>query len=253
MTGRPAISAFGDAAILIDLEPEEASAGSATRKPDARSAGGATLEAGGAALLAMTAAAQALAARIRSATAAEPGFGAVVPAAASVLVHLDHARGSTTIDVAIDVVRRIVDGLEEAASGWPSGGSILDIPVRYGGADGPDLESVAALSGLSQSQVMELHSSAVYRVLFLGFAPGFGYLGPLPAALVLPRRASPRIHVPPGSVAIAGQHTAIYPVGSPGGWHLLGRTSVPMWDPQRSPPAVLEPGGLVRFVSERPP
>ena len=89
------------------------------------------------------------------------------------------------------------------------------------------------------------------RVLFLGFSPGFGYLGPLPAALVVPRRATPRTRVPAGSVAIAGPHAAVYPVESPGGWHLLGRTAMQLWDPRRTPPATLRPGDRVRFVPER--
>ncbi|HEV2005865.1 MAG TPA: 5-oxoprolinase subunit PxpB, partial [Candidatus Limnocylindrales bacterium] len=173
-----------------------------------------------------------------------------VPAASSVLVHLDPTGASTGLDGAVEVVRGIVEGFDATAAGWPPGTSTLEVPVRYGGADGPDLDAVAELSGLSRCAVIELHASTAYRVLFLGFAPGFGYLGPLPAGLIGPRRASPRVRVPAGSVAIAGQHTAVYPVESPGGWQLLGRTSAAMWDPRRSPPALLEPGMLVRFVPE---
>jgi KipI family sensor histidine kinase inhibitor len=134
---------------------------------------------------------------------------------------------------------------------WSTDVPPLEIPVRYGGADGPDLDAVAELTGLSAAEVVELHAAAPLRVLFLGFAPGFGYLGPLPAALVVPRRATPRTRVPPGSVAIAGPHAAVYPVESPGGWHLLGRTSLALWDPNRTPPATLRPGDRVRFVPER--
>ena len=99
--------------------------------------------------------------------------------------------------------------------------------------------------------VVELHSSGRYRALFLGFAPGFAYLGPLPSGLVVPRRATPRTHVPAGSVAIAGGYTAVYPGQSAGGWHLLGRTDAALWDPFRDPPALLAPGDIVRFVPER--
>jgi KipI family sensor histidine kinase inhibitor len=240
MAGEPAISAFGDAAILVELEPPGAAAASGADRPDDP----------GAALLASTAAAQALASRIRSTTEALAGFGAAVPAASSVLVHLDPTGASGGVDGAIDDLRRVVEGFDVETAGWPPGGSTLEVPVRYGGADGPDLDAVAELIGLSRSAVVELHASTEYRVLFLGFAPGFGYLGPLPAGLVLPRRASPRVRVPAGSVAIAGQHTAIYPVESPGGWHMLGRTRVAMWDSRRSPPALLKPGMVVRFVPE---
>jgi KipI family sensor histidine kinase inhibitor len=246
MAGEPAISAFGDAAILVELEPL-ATAG----EPAAGEAGAGRPTDPGAALLASTAAAQAMASRIRSATEELAGFGAAVPAASSVLIHVDPTGASGGIDRAIDALRRIVEGFDVGTAGWPPGGSTLDVPVRYGGADGPDLDAVAELTGLGRSAVVELHASIEYRVLFLGFAPGFGYLGPLPAGLVLPRRASPRVGVPAGTVAIAGQHTAIYPVESPGGWQILGRTSLAMWDARRSPPALLEPGMVVRFVPER--
>jgi KipI family sensor histidine kinase inhibitor len=229
MAGGPAISAFGDAAILVELEYPAAS------------------------LLASTAAAQALASRIRSATTRLPGFGAAVPAASSVLIHLDATGTRSGLVGPIEVVRRIVAGFDATGAGWPSDASTLEVAVRYGGADGPDLDAVAELSGLSPAAVIELHASTAYRVLFLGFAPGFGYLGPLPATLIVPRRASPRLRVPAGSVAIAGQHTAIYPVESPGGWQILGRTSAAMWDPRRSPSSRLEPGMIVRFVPEASP
>jgi inhibitor of KinA len=127
----------------------------------------------------------------------------------------------------------------------------LDIPVRYGGPDGPDLEAVCAALDLRPAELIELHASRPYRVWFLGFVPGFAYLGPLPARLVTVRRARPRERVPPGSVAIAGRQTAVYPLASPGGWNLIGRTDVRLWDLQRDPPALLRPGGRVRFVPRR--
>jgi KipI family sensor histidine kinase inhibitor len=119
-----------------------------------------------------------------------------------------------------------------------------EIPVRY---DGPDLAAVAELTGLTVSEVIDVHAGAAYTVGWLGFSPGFGYLRGLDPALHVPRLAVPRIQVPEGSVAIAGPVTAVYPSASPGGWRLLGRTSVRLWDPDRDPPAVLAPGMRVRF------
>ncbi len=118
------------------------------------------------------------------------------------------------------------------------------VPVRYGGAHGPDLEAVAERLGLTPAQVVEAHTAETYRVFMLGFAPGFGYLGPLPEALRLPRRDHPRSRVPAGSVAIAGSQTAVYPVATPGGWHLIGRTEAVIWDAHRAEPALLSPGDL---------
>ncbi len=126
---------------------------------------------------------------------------------------------------------------------------VVEIPVRYGGADGPDLEGVAERLALTSAQLVELHTANAYRVFLLGFVPGFAYLGPLPRELVLPRRATPRQRVPRGSVAIAGEQTGVYPLETPGGWHLLGRTDAVLWDVHRQPPALLQPGALVRFVA----
>ena len=124
------------------------------------------------------------------------------------------------------------------------------IPVRYGGADGPDLDDVARHTGLSPDEVIARHSGADYIVFFLGFQPGFAYLGGLPAALATPRRAEPRLAVPAGSVAIGGGQTGIYPAASPGGWHLIGRTELTLFDPRRDPPTLLLPGDRVRFTPE---
>jgi KipI family sensor histidine kinase inhibitor len=126
-------------------------------------------------------------------------------------------------------------------------GQVHRIPVRYGGAGGPDLNAVAERLSLSAAQVVEAHAAVSYRVFMLGFAPGFAYLGPLPEALRLPRREQPRPRVPVGSVAIGGSQTAIYPVASPGGWHLIGRTTLVVWDARRAEPATLRPGDSVCF------
>lgn len=127
----------------------------------------------------------------------------------------------------------------------PSGAeTAVTIPVRY---DGPDLASVAEATGLAVDDVVALHTRAEYRVAFCGFAPGFAYLSGLPAALRLPRRPTPRTRVPAGSVAIAAHYASVYPLESPGGWHLIGTTELAMWDVDRDPPALLSPGTPVRF------
>ncbi|HSV65570.1 MAG TPA: allophanate hydrolase subunit 1 [Mycobacteriales bacterium] len=121
----------------------------------------------------------------------------------------------------------------------------VHIPVDY---DGADLAEVAELSGLTIEQVVARHAVPTYTVAFLGFAPGFGYLSGLDPALRVARRDSPRQRVPAGSVAIAGEYAAVYPRDTPGGWRLLGRTDVAMFDPDQDPPALLAPGTPVRFV-----
>jgi KipI family sensor histidine kinase inhibitor len=127
----------------------------------------------------------------------------------------------------------------------------LEIPVRYGGEYGPDLEDVARHTGLSAERVVELHASAEYLVYFLGFSPGFPYLGGLPAQLATPRLAAPRTRVPGGSVAIGGSQTGIYPMDSPGGWRIIGRTPLRLFDAGASPPALLAIGDRVRFTPIR--
>jgi len=125
----------------------------------------------------------------------------------------------------------------------------MEIPVCYGGECGPDLEKVAAACGLKAERVIELHSSQTYHAYFLGFAPGFAYLGDLPDSLATPRLTTPRKRVPPGSVGIAGKQTAVYPFATPGGWNLLGRTPLRMFQVQREPMELLDVGDEVRFRS----
>ncbi|RDV00048.1 5-oxoprolinase subunit PxpB [Trinickia dinghuensis] len=124
----------------------------------------------------------------------------------------------------------------------------VDIPVRYGGADGPDLQAVADYTGLSVDEVVKRHASAEYIVFFVGFQPGFAYLGELDESLHMPRRAVPRLEVPAGSVGIGGAQTGIYPAASPGGWQLIGRTPSVLFDPTRDAPTLLQPGDRVRFT-----
>jgi KipI family sensor histidine kinase inhibitor len=140
--------------------------------------------------------------------------------------------------------------LERAAEGGaaPPAGRLIEVPTRYGGTLGPDLPAVAKACGLVEDAVVALHASTDYTALMLGFRPGFAYLGVLPEALALPRRATPRVRVEAGSVAIAGRQTGIYPSTSPGGWHLIGRTDVRLFDAAADPPALIGPGDRVRFV-----
>ncbi len=124
----------------------------------------------------------------------------------------------------------------------------VEIPVCYGGEYGPDLIDVSKTHGMTPAKVIELHSSATYIVYFLGFVPGFAYLGELPQALATPRLATPRRRVPPGSVGIAGRQTGVYPVATPGGWRLLGRTPISMFRPEQRGFSLLSIGDRVRFT-----
>ena len=128
----------------------------------------------------------------------------------------------------------------EAVAGEP-----VEIPVRY---DGEDLPEVAGLTGLEVDEIVRRHTAPEYTVAFLGFSPGFPYLVGLDPALEVPRRDTPRTSIPAGSVGLAGRQTGIYPTASPGGWQLIGRTDVPLFDPGRDPPALLAPGGRLRFT-----
>ena len=138
-----------------------------------------------------------------------------------------------------------VAGLRPRADVVADAGPVVEIPVVY---DGPDLAEVARRTGLAPAEVVARHSGRPYVVRRLGFAPGFAYLGPVDAALRLPRRPTPRTRVPAGAVAVADDTTAVYPGVSPGGWHLLGRTDVTLFDPDADPPALLAAGRTVRFV-----
>lgn len=124
-----------------------------------------------------------------------------------------------------------------------------EIRVSYGGSDGPDLGDIARTAGLSEAEVVALHTSRPMPVLLIGFMPGYPYIGELPEPLRVPRRTAPRVAVPAGSVAIANDQTGIYPSRSPGGWHIIGRTEVKLFDPLREPPALLQAGDYVRFVA----
>ncbi len=126
----------------------------------------------------------------------------------------------------------------------------FEVPVRYGGDDGPDLEFVASYHHLTPSQVARIHAGRIYLIYMMGFTPGFPYMGKLDEAIVTPRLETPRTHVPQGTVAIAGAQTGIYPLDSPGGWRLIGRTSLTLFDPQAASPFLFNPGDEVNFVVE---
>lgn len=130
---------------------------------------------------------------------------------------------------------------------------IVRIPVCYGGIHGPDLPEVAVYHGLAEEEVIRLHTEADYLVYMLGFAPGFAYLGGLSPRIATPRRATPRTIIPVGTVGIAGEQTGVYPIGTPGGWQLIGRTPMPLFLPLQQPPVRLCAGDIVRFyrITER--
>lgn len=162
---------------------------------------------------------------------------------ASVTVHFDPEQ--TTHEALGTAIKR----LASRRPPMDEPGRLHRIPVVY---DGPDLDAVASTLGLAAAQVVELHTRTIYRVFVVGFVPGWAYLGPLPEVLELPRRSVPRTQVPAGSVAIAGQMTGIYPLPTPGGWHLIGRTPVKVFLPDSDPPCLLRAGDRVKFFASEP-
>ena len=172
----------------------------------------------------------------------DPAVIEVVPSYVSLAVRYD----PDLLDYA--TIRDLVRGLVGGESSPQPPGRLIEVVVRY---DGPDLAEVARSAGLTENQVIDLHAGGDYRVSLLGFVPGFAYLTGLDARLILPRRAAPRPRVPPGSVAIGGAQTGIYPAATPGGWHLIGRTEARVFDPRRDPPNLFAVGDRVRFRAER--
>ena len=148
------------------------------------------------------------------------------------------------------VAKRILD-VWPHADGCAITGRDIEIPVVYGGSTGPDLDVVARHTGLTTKEVVERHSAGQYVVYFIGFMPGFAYMGGLDPTLATPRQTQPRLSVAAGSVAIGGEQTGIYPLNSPGGWQVLGHTALSLFDPQQNPPTLLRPGDRVRFSAER--
>lgn len=182
-----------------------------------------------------------------------PGQDSVVPAYATLTVFFDpqHAvlrqsRGQEwPTGIVVNFLRQALKTMP-ADEKTPEITPLIDIPVCY---NGPDLSEVAAQLQITTQEVVRLHTGNTYSVFMIGFLPGFPYMGPLPEALQLPRRATPRLRVAAGSVAIAGAQTGIYPLQSPGGWHIIGHTDITLFNPTARPPSLLQPGMQVRFIA----
>jgi KipI family sensor histidine kinase inhibitor len=168
----------------------------------------------------------------------------MVPAYRSLMIVFD------PLTVSLGAIKEQIQAMHASAdpSDLPQPRTI-EVPVLYGGEEGPDLEWVARYHGVTPEEVIRLHTGTVYQVYMIGFSPGFPYMGELPEGLDTPRRATPRVKVPQGSVAIAQKQTGIYPVSSPGGWQILGRTPLRLFDPRRWPPTPLQMGDRVRFIA----
>ena len=168
-----------------------------------------------------------------------PGVVELVCGYRTLLIVADPGRAGVLDELAADLPELELPDAEEVA------GEPVEIPVTY---DGEDLPEVARLTGLDPEEVIRRHTAPEYTVAFLGFSPGFPYLVGLDPALKVPRRDTPRTSIPAGSVGLAGGQTGIYPTASPGGWQLIGRTEVTLFDPHRDPPALLGPGSRLRFT-----
>lgn len=182
------------------------------------------------------------------------GIIETVPAYATLLVHYDPLTLSFA-QIKNALQEKIVE-VEESASRkprqpHPERRRRVEVPVRYGGEHGIDLESVARHLHLSVEDVIRIHSETIYTVYMMGFTPGYPYLGKLDDALVMPRLETPRAQVPAGTVAIAGSQTGIYSVNSPGGWHLIGWTPLKLFDPESDSPFLFSPGDEVKFIVEK--
>lgn len=172
-----------------------------------------------------------------------PGVRDVVPAPASLAIHLSPDYADTG-----EVQRLLAEQLAQPTAAPDVEEPVIEIAVSYGGADGPDLATVAETAQLECDEVVRRHCAVTYRVFMLGFLPGFPYLGPVDPSIQVPRLGVPRTRVAAGSVGLAGAQTGIYPRESPGGWQIIGRTSEVLFDEARTPPARLMPGDRVRFV-----
>jgi KipI family sensor histidine kinase inhibitor len=171
-----------------------------------------------------------------------PDVREIVPGMNNLTVELDPA--SPELESLLDALKAGW-GLSNAAN---TASRRVEIPVHYGGPAGMDLDQVAQQTGMSREQVISLHSAGEYTVYFLGFLPGFAYLGGMDKRLATSRRTEPRLAVPAGSIGIGGEQTGIYSLASPGGWQLIGRTALKLFDPGRDPPSLLLPGDSVRFT-----
>jgi len=170
-----------------------------------------------------------------------PGVVDLVPTFRSLLINYDptQVRGAD--------LQATLEGLLESGDAEAQAVRQWSVPVCYDGEYAPDLQEVAQTAGLSADEVVQLHTDTQFHVYMIGFVPGYPYMGDLPKSLVLPRRSNPRTRVPPGSVAIASTMTAVYPIESPGGWHLIGATPIRLFDTRLEAPALFKPGDKVRF------
>jgi len=174
------------------------------------------------------------------------GFIETVPAYGNLLLHYDPL--ILTYAKISKWVRAKLDQVEDAKLRRPR---LIEVPVQYGGEYGVDLKFVANYHQLRVEDVIRLHSARTYTVYMMGFTPGFPYMGKLDDTIVTPRLETPRTHVPAGTVAIAGSQTGIYPIDSPGGWRLIGWTSLRLFDLEIESPSLFSPGDEVKFVAEK--
>lgn len=171
-----------------------------------------------------------------------PGMIEYIPAFASIAVIYDMMQTSFT--AVRSGLLNLAASLEQQAEDSPK---TVEIPVCYGGELGPDLAFVAKHNGLTEEEVIQIHSGNEYLVYMIGFAPGFPYLGGMSERIATPRRQTPRLSIHPGSVGIAGNQTGVYPIETPGGWQLIGRTPTALFRPSEHPPTLLQAGDIVRF------
>ena len=223
------IHRYGERALLVDLPTELAEPTQPTQSVDLT---GTTTARHATGTVVTNPATLAAAARVRFG----PNLVEAVPAEQTLLLVF---RTPSEAVAAIEELAHL-----DAAESPPPESDVIAIPVSY---TGPDLTSAAAALAISPAELIATHTGITFRVAFFGFAPGFAYLAGLPPTLHLPRRATPRTRVPAGAVAIAAHYSAIYPQESPGGWHLIGRTDVVLFDPNKAHPSLLEPGSHVRF------
>jgi len=171
-----------------------------------------------------------------------PGILEMVPSYSSLVIHFN------PLVLSVSAIESLIcDVWDLAAAVEERSGKIISIPTLYGGNFGPDIEEVSELTGFSTEEVIEKHSGVNYLVYALGFSPGFPYLGGLDESLKCARLSSPRLNVPAGSVAIADLQTGIYPVASPGGWRIIGRTPIKIFDHLRNSPSIIDPGDFIKF------